>query len=194
MGLLRSVGRLAFRSPMPGRRRLRRPLVNLVTSPPLAALPVRLPRPGSPMAALTTRTTALSLRGFARLSRRVSTLARSCGSTSLIATWRSRPWMTRFRVCGGVVFSTGLPAGSWSWRPRASLRNRSSPSLRVREVYLCWFFRSVSDIVSSRPLIRAPTTTPSICRICIARSSFITSCTVLWLSGRSSTWRSSIRT
>ena len=49
----------AFRSPMPGRRRISHPSVNLVISPPLAAFPVRLTPLGFPMAALTTLTSAL---------------------------------------------------------------------------------------------------------------------------------------
>ena len=41
-------------------------------------------------------------------------------------------------------------------------------------------------------LISAPTTTPSMSRMCFAKSSFRTLCVGLLLSGPSSTWRSSI--
>ena len=57
--------------------------------------------------------------------------------------------------------------------------------------YACvWADAAVS---CNRP-ISAPTAMPSISRMCLARSSFMTSCAGLWLSGRSSTYRSSIRT
>ena len=75
-----------------------------------------------------------------------------------------------------------------------ALRLGGPPLLWIREVYSCLPLFLVADSVSSSPVIRAPTTTPSMWSRCFTRSSLMTLCAAFRLSGRSSTCRSSIRT
>ena len=71
------------------------------------------------------------------------------------------------------------PAGTG----RSSFIFDSSPRLANRIIPLHW------HALPNRP-INAPTATPSMCRMCLARSIAIVSCWGLWLSGRSSGWTS----